>query len=128
MSTLRENIQINLNKLINERNMTQKEFAEMLGVSQAAVTNWVKGKNSPDIEIIAKICNLLKISINEIIDEPHILSHKKSAEFNLNISEITLIQNYNKLNEKGKEKLLEYSEDLIGNKKYTEIEQKEKHA
>ena len=42
-----------------------------------------------------------------------------------------LLHNYNLLNDSGKEKLLEYSEDLIGNAKYTTpdfSDIKEKHA
>ena len=95
MSDIRERLQCNIISLLKEKNISQKKFAELLGVSQAAVTNWVKGKNSPDIELVAKM-----------YDESN--SHKEK-----------LIANYEALNNLGKNKLLEYSEDLLGSGNYT---------
>lgn len=39
----------------------------MLGVSAASVTNWISGKNSPDIELIAKMCDIFGVSITEMM-------------------------------------------------------------
>lgn len=61
MSDIRERLQCNIISLLKEKNISQKKFAELLGVSQAAVTNWVKGKNSPDIELVAKMCEYLML-------------------------------------------------------------------
>lgn len=121
MSDIRERLQCNIISLLKEKNISQKKFAELLGVSQAAVTNWVKGKNSPDIELVAKMCEIFDVSFSELVnfdDESN--SHKEK-----------LIANYEALNNLGKNKLLEYSEDLIGNAKYTTpdfSDIKEKHA
>lgn len=41
-----------LNFLLKEKNMTQKEFASRLNVSQACVTYWVTGKKQPTAENI----------------------------------------------------------------------------
>lgn len=51
--------------------MTQKEFAKRLGVTQSRVSNWEHGTNSPDIEMLFKICKIFNISIDEIysVDE-----------------------------------------------------------
>ena len=66
MGAIRENIRKNLSIYIALRRMSQKEFAEKLGVSQSSVTCWVKGKNSPDIEMVALICEVLQISVLEL--------------------------------------------------------------
>lgn len=68
MGTVRDHLQQNLNYYLKENKMTQKKLSELLNVSQAAVTNWTKGKNSPDIETLIRICNILEISINDILD------------------------------------------------------------
>ena len=39
---------------------------EKLGVSQSSVTCWLKGKNSPDIEVVAQICDIFNISVVEL--------------------------------------------------------------
>lgn len=67
MGELRDSLKQNLNHYLSISGMTQKEFAIKLGVSQAAVTNWMKGNNSPDIDVIAQICDILGITINELI-------------------------------------------------------------
>ncbi len=66
MGRIREQVQHNLGYFLSLRQITQKDLAEALGVSQSAVTNWIKGKNSPDIETVAKICTILKISVVEL--------------------------------------------------------------
>lgn len=109
MSDIRERLQCNIISLLKEKNISQKKFAELLGVSQAAVTNWVKGKNSPDIELVAKMCEIFDVNFSELVnfdDESN--SHKEK-----------LIANYEALNNLGKNKLLEYSEDLLGSGNYT---------
>lgn len=73
MGELRDNLTFNLNELLekNKNTISKKQLSELLGVSQAVVTNWTKGSNSPDIELIAKICNIFKVSINQLIGMPN---------------------------------------------------------
>lgn len=63
---IRENVKRNVGYYLSLKGMTQKELAEKLNVSQSAVTNWMKGKNSPDIDTVTLICNVLDISIVEL--------------------------------------------------------------
>ena len=48
MGEVRENVRQNLIYYLALKCISQKELAEALGVSQSAVTNWIKGKNAPD--------------------------------------------------------------------------------
>lgn len=66
MGEIRDNIRRNLAYYLALKDISQKDFAERLGVSQSSVTCWIKGKNSPDIEIVAQICNLLEISVADL--------------------------------------------------------------
>lgn len=63
---IRENVKRNLGFYLSLRKMSQKELAERLGVSQSAVTNWIKGKNAPDIEMVAAICDILDVSVSDL--------------------------------------------------------------
>lgn len=69
MGEMREIIRSNLEQRIAESGYTQKEIAEKLGVSKSSVTNWIKGKNSPDVELVVPICKLLNISVKEFYGE-----------------------------------------------------------
>lgn len=50
-----------------KNNLTQKQFAEMLGVTYQAVSKWETGKNIPDIVLLQEISNIFKVDINEIL-------------------------------------------------------------
>ena len=51
-----------------EKNLTQKEFADTLGVTYQAVSKWELGKNIPKIAIIKKLSLLFKISIKKLLE------------------------------------------------------------
>ena len=45
-----------------ECNMTQKQLAERIGVSNSRVSNWEQGLNRPDADILAAVCVALDVS------------------------------------------------------------------
>ena len=47
------------------RDMTQSELAEKLGVSINAVSKWERGVNLPDYSNLQELCSVLGISLNE---------------------------------------------------------------
>lgn len=51
-----------------KNNLTQKEFAEIFGVTYQAVSKWENGKNLPDINILKDICNEYDVSIDEVLN------------------------------------------------------------
>jgi len=44
------------------------KFAKLISVSNARVSNWEQGLNRPDVDILASICNVLKVNPNELLD------------------------------------------------------------
>ena len=50
-----------------EKNYSQKDLAEMLFVTESAVSKWERGVSYPDITLIADICRVLDISEHELI-------------------------------------------------------------
>ena len=50
-----------------EKNYSQKDLAEMLFVTEGAVSKWERGVSYPDITLIADICRVLDISEHEFI-------------------------------------------------------------
>lgn len=56
-------------KLFREdRNMSQKDFAQKIGVSNSRVSNWEQGINRPDVDLLKKICETLNVSPSELLD------------------------------------------------------------
>ena len=50
-----------------EKNYSQKDLAEMLFVTEGAVSKWERGVSYPDITLISDICRALDISEHELI-------------------------------------------------------------
>lgn len=50
-----------------EANLTQKQFAEKLFVTESAVSKWERGLSYPDITLISDICSVLQISERELM-------------------------------------------------------------
>ena len=53
--------------LRKEKNITQKELAERIGVSDKAVSKWETGRSMPDTALLEPLCKALSISINELL-------------------------------------------------------------
>lgn len=54
-------------KCRKEQNLTQEELAEKLQITYKAVSKWECGKNLPDASIMLNLCNILKISVNDLL-------------------------------------------------------------
>ena len=81
-----------------EKNLTQSELAEKLGVTDRAVSNWENGKNMPDLSLFKPLCEILNISINELMSGEKLndLEYNKKLEENI----ITTIDYIDKKNTK----------------------------
>lgn len=55
-------------KLRKEKNMTQENLAEKMGVSINAVSKWERGLSFPDVSLYKKLCKELGINIEELIN------------------------------------------------------------
>ncbi len=50
-----------------ECNLTQEQVAEKLGVSNKTVSRWENGNGFPDVSLLQPLCDLLNISVNELL-------------------------------------------------------------
>ena len=66
-------------KLRTERNLTQKQLADMCGFSQSALNFWENGKRQPKIGQLYKIADALDIPVADLLEEYY--HEKNSAMF-----------------------------------------------
>ncbi len=57
-----------LSQLRKEKGLTQIQLAQLLNVTDKAISRWETGKNYPDIKMFEDISNILDISINELLE------------------------------------------------------------
>ena len=54
-------------ELLNERDMSQKEFSEKTGISQSSISDWKRKKTNPVSEKIMIICEALSVTSEELL-------------------------------------------------------------
>ena len=54
-------------ELRKEKNITQEQLAEKLGVTSKSISRWENGKTMPDYTLLKDLCNELDININELL-------------------------------------------------------------
>ena len=51
-----------------EKNLTQEQLAEKLGVTNKTISKWENGKCMPDYSIIEQLCKELSVTLSELMD------------------------------------------------------------
>ncbi len=64
------------------KGLTQTILAEKLGITNRAVSKWETGKSLPDASIMLELCDILEISVNELLNGEKIVmdNYKEIAE------------------------------------------------
>ncbi len=68
---MKKKIGANIARYRKENNMTQEELAEKLHISYQAVSKWENGKTLPDIALLSRIADIMKISVDALIGYHH---------------------------------------------------------
>ena len=63
--------QVKIGRLIADRRktakLTQLQLAEKLGITDKAISKWERGLTMPDTSIMLELCDILGISVNELL-------------------------------------------------------------
>ncbi len=100
----------NLKKIAKARNKSLTSLAVELGISQEAISQYISGKISPKISVIIKMSQILNVSVDYLLDLTDDLAN---SNFKLNENELALIENYRKLDGKGKAKAEAYLQAMV---------------
>ena len=72
-------------KCRKEKKLTQIELAEKLGVTDKSISNWENGRNMPDLSLFKPLCEILDISINDLISGEKLSKDKYQEKLEENI-------------------------------------------
>lgn len=81
------------------KNLTQREFAKLMGISSSTIAMYETNKNEPDLGTIKKFANFFEVSIDYLLD--HEFNNKKNDK--LSSEELDVYKNMflNRAIEKG---------------------------
>lgn len=85
----------NLQQIRKSNGYTQEKLAEEIEVSTRYVSDIEQDRAKPSYEVLIRICNLFKVSLNQIFSEYLKIKENKSLEYS--------ISGYDKLNKEDKE-------------------------
>lgn len=102
--------------ILSQKKITQKDFSKQINVNEKTVSAWKKNNSLPPLDKISDISDCLGVSIDYLLTG----KEKNSPKLELKPDEQELLDNFNKLSERSKGRLLEKAENLV------ELETKEK--
>ena len=83
---------IKIGKFIAEsrkkKNLTQMQLAEELNITDRAISKWECGRALPDSSIMLQLCELLEISVNELLTGEKLEMEKYNKQVELNLIEM----------------------------------------
>lgn len=90
MESVKEGIRRNLMELMAVSDTRNIDLADACGVGKSAVSNWLAGKSSIDIERIPLICDFFGISVDEFFGRAKHMEPSAS----LTADELALLETY----------------------------------
>lgn len=72
-------------KMRKEKNMTQKQLADALYISNKTVSKWECGKGLPEVSLMLPLCELLQITVNDLLTGAKVseIDYQEKAEKNM---------------------------------------------
>ena len=84
--------QIKIGRFIAERrkikNLTQAQLAEKLNITDRAVSKWENGRSLPDSSIMLELCEILDITVNDLLCGEVLIMEKYNEEMEKHLLEI----------------------------------------
>ena len=68
--------------------LTQAQLAEMLGITDRAVSKWERGLSLPDSSIMLELCRILQISVNDLLCGEVVIMEHRNEQTEKNLLEI----------------------------------------
>ena len=100
-------------KLMQAQGMTQKEFSKKTGIAQSSISDWKRKKTNPSSDKIMAICETLKVSPYDILDDdPDRTQGGDYLIVNKGTDEYMLLMRYNELSRRSRDRLIGYLQAL----------------
>lgn len=104
-----------------EKGISRKDFADQLQIPYTTLRNYETDQREPGHKLLIKMAVLLHVSVDELIGY-----HAEATKESPDTAEAapgdtlrsTLLHNFDQLNQEGREKLVDFSDDMVATGKY----------
>ena len=81
-----------------EKNLTQNQLAEKLQITNKAISKWETGRGMPDSSLLLNLCEILDITVNELLSGERLQENKYQIKAEENIIAIVKENDKSKMN------------------------------
>ena len=93
-----------LSILLEEKNITQRELAEKINVTEVTISRYLSGERSPRIEIVSKIAEFFNVSIDYLFGKEELINPNIDTSNDQRL--VAFYEGYNDLDEADKDVLM----------------------
>ena len=95
---------------MHEKDIRQKELADMMELDQRTISNYCNDINFPNLDTLSRLCNILEIDINDILE----IHAKGNSDILIQSDlEMKLLEDFRKLSKEKQKELLKASSCII---------------
>lgn len=109
-------MQLRLFDLMAAEKVTQYQLSKAIGVSTGNISDWKSGRSAPKAEALAKIADYFHVSTDYLLGRTDDKTPPSAAGADPLRS--ILLDNFDQLNQEGREHLVETSDDMVSSGKY----------
>ena len=117
-------------EILKKRGITQKEFSMKTGIAESTISDWKRKGFNPSAAKLPVICNVLGVSLDELLDDGADSSNLKESidySFSLSNDEKNLIELFRSADDGQKRRIYSYALELMKiNSETVQIEQESK--
>ncbi|WP_022772592.1 helix-turn-helix domain-containing protein [Butyrivibrio sp. AE2015] len=117
-------------EILKQRGITQKEFSMKTGIAESTISDWKRKGFNPSAAKLPVICNVLGVSLDELLDDGADSSNLKESidySFSLSNDEKNLIELFRSADDGQKRRIYSYALELMKiNSETVQIEQESK--
>lgn len=95
---------------MHEKDIRQKELADMMELDQRTISNYCNDINFPNLDTLSRLCNILEIDINDFLE----IHAKGNSDILIQSDlEMKLLEDFRKLSKEKQKEFLKASSCII---------------
>lgn len=110
------------------KGLSQRELGEKMGITQQTIAQYERAIEQPKLTTVRKLAEALDVPIGELVTDWASFSHEEIVLGWVTPTKNDLMKHYQKLNTKGRRKVVDYAEDMAKIPEYQDQPEEQKES